>query len=385
MQFSEELHPDSFLSAVLDNVGVALVVVDKQGRFVFTNQAALRMLGHAESLDGISLEDWRRNYVFRDDQGRPIPMEQAPILRALAGEQIPPQDIDVTLPDGRRKYLHAAGHPFSVLGMTGVFVVITDETEQIKLRRGLERAQNAETLGLVVREVAHDLNNMISVISGNVALINADERVPETAQARLKQITVALEKGSSLAKRLARRGPAQELQPRPAQINELVNVALELVNPLLKNRVRVKTELGSLSTVKVDLSRIEQVLVNLILNALEAMPEGGELTLGTEMVERAAATGIELDNGKGKRATSFVRITLTDTGIGIPEKLQTCIFDPFFTSKPAGTGLGLASAYAVVHQHGGSISVQSAPNKGAKFSIYLPVEEEALASAERAA
>ena len=387
MQSLAELHPDTFLSAVLDDVGVALVVVNEEGRFALTNQAALDILGHPGRLDGISLEEWRRDYVFRDDQGRPIPTELAPMLRALAGEQIPPQDIDVTLPDGRRKYLHAAGHPFSVFGVTGMFVIITDETEQIKLRRGLEQAQNAETLGLVVRGLAHDLKNMISVISGNVALLQADECVPETAQTRLKQITLALERGSSLATRLARHSQAQELQPRPAQINELVKVALELVNPLLKNRVRVKTELGALSVVEVDVSRMEQVLVNLILNALEAMPEGGELTLRTEMVERSVATGIELLKGEGKRATSFVRITVADTGIGIPEKLQTYIFDPFFTTKPVGTGfgIGLASAYAVVRQHGGSITVQSAPSEGAKFSIYLPVAEKASTSTERAA
>src|SRR5262245_12888322 len=164
MQSLQELHPDTFLSALLDNVGVALIVVDQQSRFALTNQAALHIFGHPERLDGISLEECRRDYLSRDDQGRPIPTEQAPILRALAGEEIPPQDIDVTLPDGRRKYVHAAGHRFSVLGMTGVLVVITDETEQIKLRRSLERAQNAESLGFVARGLAHDLNNMISVI-----------------------------------------------------------------------------------------------------------------------------------------------------------------------------------------------------------------------------
>ena len=117
------------------------------------------------------------------------------------------------------------------------------------------------------------------------------------------------------------------------------------------------------------------------------MPEGGELTLRTEMVERAAVTGIELDTDEGKRATSFVCITVADTGIGIPEKLQTYIFDPFFTTKPVGTGsgIGLASVLAVVRQHGGSITVQSAASGGAKFSIYLPVEEMAATGAERAA
>jgi PAS domain S-box-containing protein len=381
-----ELHPEVFLHAVLDNVGVAMVVIDAQGRFVFTNRAALRMLGQTGSLGGISLEEWRHDYVFRDRQGRPIPAEQAPIMRALAGEQVPPQDLDVTLPNGQRKWLHAAGHQFSVFGMTGVLAIVTDETEQIKLRRALEQAQATEGLALLVGGLAHDLNNMLSVLSENLALLRADEGVPKAAQSRLKHMTVALRRGSALATRLARYRHGQELQPRPVQINDLVKSVLRLVRPLLKGRIHAKTELGLLPVVEVDASRIEQVLVNLALNALDAMPQGGELALRTEMVEHAAVTGIGLDEDKGKEATSFVCITVADTGIGIPENLHTSIFDPFFTTKPEGKGgLGLASAYATVSQHCGFIKVQSSPNAGAKFSIYLPAEKRASASQERAA
>jgi signal transduction histidine kinase len=106
------------------------------------------------------------------------------------------------------------------------------------------------------------------------------------------------------------------------------------------------------------------------------MPEGGELTLGTALVERLAAAEIESDEGEGNGATSFVCVTVADTGIGIPENLQNNIFDPFFTTKPQGSGLGLATAYAIVRQYCGFIEVQSAPGAGAKFSIYLPSKEE---------
>jgi len=196
----------------------------------------------------------------------------------------------------------------------------------------------------------------------------------------------ALKRGASLAKRLARYSRAQEPQTRAAQINDLVNVALELVHPLLQDRVSVKTELGLVPAVEVDPSRIEQVLVNLILNALDAMPEGGELTLRTALVEGLAAEEIESDEGEGKRATSFVCVTVADTGIGIPKKLQSKIFDPFFTTKPCGkgSGLGLATAYAIVRQHNGFIKVQSTPGAGAKFTIYLPVEENPPISPRRA-
>jgi PAS domain S-box-containing protein len=377
MSSTPGLHPETFLHAVLDNVGVALLVIDSEGRFVFTNQAALRMFGSAGSLDRLCVDKVRRNYVFRDSQRRPIPLEQAPIMRALAGEEVPPQRVEVILPDGRTKWLHAAGHQFSVFGLTGVFVIITDETEQVELRLALEQAQRAEALGLLAGGLVHDLNNMLSLISGNIAILQADGNVSENTQARLQQMTLAVKKGAALANRLARYSRAREPHTSAVQINDLVNVALELVEPLLKDRVSVKTELGSVPVVEVDPSRIEQVLVNLILNALDAMPEGGELTLRTALVDRLAAAEIELHQGQRERAASFVCVTVADTGIGIPEKLQKDIFYPFFTTKPEGrgSGLGLATASAIVRQHNGFINVQSAPGAGAKFSIYLPAKE----------
>jgi PAS domain S-box-containing protein len=372
------LHPEALLHAVLDNVGVALVAVDGQGKFVFTNQAALKMFGVRLGLNGLSLEEWRRDYVFRDSQGQPLAAEQAPILRALAGEQVPPQDMDVTLPDGRRKWLHAAGHHFSVLGVTGVFVIITDETEEIELRRALERAQRIETLGLIVGELAHDLNNMLSIISENLALLQADGSVPETAYERLQQMATALHKGTALATRLVRYRQEQKLKIRSVQVNDLVTAALELIHPLLKGRVRVHAELGALPMVEADPSRIEQVFVNLIVNALNAMPEGGDLTVRTELLKRDAVPDRHADEGEGQSVTSFVCVTVADTGIGIPEDIQDRIFETFFTTKPEGkgSGLGLASAYAIVRQHSGHISVQSAPGAGAKFNIYLPVRKQ---------
>ena len=372
------LHPETFLHAVLDNVGVALLVIDSEGRFIFTNEAALQMFGSAGSLNRLSLEEVRRNYVFRDSQRRPIAPEQAPVMRALAGEEVQAQEIEVTLPDGRRKWLLASGHNFSILGVTGVFVIVTDVTEQVELRRSLDQAERAEALGLLAGGLVHDLNNMLSVISGNIALAQAGEDVPETVQTRLQQITIAVKKGAALAKRLARYSRAQEPHTRSVQLNDLINVALELVHPLVKDRVCVKTELGLLPAVEVDPSRIEQVLVNLILNALDAMPEGGELSLCTSLVDRLAVAEIDSNESAAQRTTSFVCVTVADTGIGIPEKLQSYIFDPFFTTKPRGkgSGLGLASAHAIVRQHNGFIKIQSAPGAGAKFSIYLPSKEE---------
>ncbi|HEY6304892.1 MAG TPA: ATP-binding protein [Candidatus Angelobacter sp.] len=367
------LHPQSLLQSILDSVGVALAVIDRDGKFVFTNQAALKMLGATASLSGVSFEEWRRGYVFRDSLGRVIPTEEAPLLRALAGEAIDPQYVGLTLPDGRINWLHAAGHPFSVMGLHGVLVIVTDDTERVELRRAAERAQRVDAIGVLAGGLAHDFNNMLSVISENVALSLAEPDVPAAVRDRLQQMELALEKGAALARRLVQFSRAQEIETQPVQINEAVNTALELVRPLLGKRVRVKTELASnLPFVEADRTEIEQALVNLILNALDAMPEGGELALHTEAVPADAVSA-----DKNDRTKQFVLITVADTGTGIPENLQDSIFDPFFTTKRdgKGAGLGLSSVQRIVHQHNGHIKMQSAPGKGTKFSIYLPVEE----------
>lgn len=369
------LQPQSLLQTVLDHVGVALAVIDRERRFVFTNQAAFDMFGAAENLP---IAEWRRHYKFHDSQGREIPEGQAPIMRAFAGEEVEPHDVRMTHPDGRFKWLHIAGHSFSVLGLTGVFLIVADETEQIELRRAMERAQRIEEFGVLAGGLAHDFNNILSVLSGNVALALSDDSVPEV-RLRLQEMQAALKTGTALVARLMQYSPTQDTQIRFVQINEVVNAALMLARPLFKGRVRVKTEMSdSLPPVQADFSRLEQVLLNLILNALDAMPEGGELSLCTELVSSDAVHG--RNEGKGQ----LVLTTITDDGIGIPENLLLSIFHPFFTTKRGGkgAGLGLSSAQAIVRQHKGHIEVQSTPGAGTKFSIYLPVAEGSATSAE---
>jgi two-component system, cell cycle sensor histidine kinase and response regulator CckA len=364
------LQPPALLQAVLDSVGAALAVVDKDGRFVFTNKAMLSMFEAQGDLSGVSLLEWRRNYRFQDSQGRDIPPEDAPIMRALAGQPVEPQYFRVTLPDGRRKWFHAAGHQFSVLGLAGVFVVATDETEDVELRRNQEQYQRLAAVGLLAGGLTHDFNNMLSIVSGNLTLALSDPDVPEITRNRLQQVEIAVEKGSALSRRLLQYSRARNLQIQHVHINEVVKTALELVQPLLGNRIRLKTELQQgLPALEADPGELEQVLVNLVMNAMDAMPEGGELELRTELACPATIPG-----DKDETPRQYVLISVADTGVGIPEDFQTRIFEPSFTTKPGnGAGLGLSSAYGIVCQHGGRITVQSSPGAGAKFNIYLPV------------
>ena len=361
------LQPPTLLQAVLDDVGVALAVIDKGGRIIFHNQAASNLFGAAENL---SAEEWRRDYKLHDSQGRDIPPDQGPIARALAGEEVGPQEVRVTLPDGRVKWLHAAAHAFSVLGLAGMFVIVTDETEEIELRKAMERLQRIEEFVVLAGGLAHDFNNILSVVSNNVALALGDEGVQESTRTRLEEMAAALKKGATLVARLMQYSSVQDTTMRPLQINGVVSAALDLARPLIRGRVRVKAELANdLPAVQGDPARLEQVFVNLILNALDAMPGGGELALCTKLVPSAAVPGKKYQENK-----QFVLITVADTGIGIPDNIRGSIFDTFFTTKPdgKGAGLGLSSALAIVHQHNGYIEVQSAPGAGTTFRIFLP-------------
>jgi len=370
-------HPPGLIEAILDDVGVALMIVNNEGRVVLANRAALRILGEKEVGDGLTFAEWRRTYRIQDTQGRDIPVEECALTRLLAGEAVEPQDLRIILPDGRSKWLHAAGHRFSVLGLSGVLIVICDETEQVDLRRTAEQLQRLEAAGVLAGGLAHDFNNMLAVVTENLSLALADPEVPEATRQRLQQMSLALRKGSDLVSRLVQFSHTHEIETRPVQMNRVVETALELVRPMLGNNVRLATHLHpGLPAIEAAPAEIEQVLVNLVLNALDAMPSGGELTVETDLAGPDAVSC-----HPGERPEQFITISVADNGIGIPESLQAMIFEPFFTTKPPGkgAGLGLATAYGIVRQHHGSIKVLSQPGAGTKFTIYLPVRKASTA------
>ena len=375
-------HPAGLLEAVLDDVGVALGIIDKSGKVVLANKAMARIFGEENEIRGVAFTEWRRAFRFQDSEGRDIPTDDCALTRLLAGEPVLPQDLRVILPDGRSKWLHAAGHRFSVLGLTGVLVVICDETEQVDLRRAAEQYHRLESAGVLAGGLAHDFNNMLSVVSENVALALSDPGVPEVTRERLQQMSLALKKGSDLVSRLVQFSRTHELATRRVQINQVVVTALELVRPMLGKSVRLTTNLHpGLPLIEAAPAEIEQVLVNLVLNALDAMPAGGELTIATDLAGADAVGSHE-----GERPEQFISISVADNGVGIPESLQAMIFEPFFTTKPPGkgAGLGLATAYGIVRQHQGSIKVQSRPGAGTKFTIYLPVKKTSASKKEAA-
>jgi signal transduction histidine kinase len=376
-----ETDPGTLLLTVLENVGLAVAVVDEQGKIAFANKKALTMWGPHSVVAGASFAQWRSSYRVQDWQGQDIPIENAPILRALTGENIGPRDFRVTLPDGDVKWMHAICERFSVYGITGLLLIMADETEQVLLRNALQQFEQLKSLGRLTRGMIHDLNNMFSIVAESLYLVRTDEGVPLPARGHLQQADTALKKGMALVKKLGQFSRAQKLQIQPFAINQAINTAVELVRPLFGSRIRVKLALDQdLPMVEGDAGEIEQALVNLILNAVDAMPNGGELSLSSELAKHDSPG----KNGEkpGETLGSFVLITVADTGVGIPEDIQPRIFEPFFTTKTEkrGTGLGLPSVYGIVQQHHGEITVHSVPGQGTRFSIYLPVSEGSAAA-----
>jgi len=358
------MNPSNLLEAIFEQVFIAVAVVDEQHRVVYANEHAFEIFGVPRTANISQFEDLLRQCHYFDASGNEIPVGQLPIERALAGDDVPPHNMMVILPDRSFRWLHITNFRFSVIGLSGALMVGTDETREIELQRVAAKVQKAEVLSTLAGALAHNLNNVISIISlGTFACMQRPDVGPET-RATLQQISEAARHASELIKRLAQFSRTQHLETKPTALNELIRNSLELIRPLVSSNIKVVAELRpDLPDVEIDPVEMEQVILNLMLNARDAMPQGGQLTIATDLGRPDATT-----NGKGKEC---VTLTVADTGSGMAENVVEHIFEPFFTTKPNGTGLGLASAMGIVRQHGGDIKVQSAVGNGTKFTIYL--------------
>lgn len=246
-----------------------------------------------------------------------------------------------------------------------------DVTERMQLEEQLRNAQQMEVVGRLAGGVAHDFNNILSIIMGHGELLLRTGEVDERVRNGLEQIRRAAERAAALTQQLLAFGRKQVLQPRVLDLNESVAEIQMMLARVIGEDIELVASLHpSLSPVKADPNQIEQVLMNLAINARDAMPQGGRLTMETSDTELTGEQARECDLPAGR----YVMLKVTDTGHGIEAAALAHIFEPFFTTKPRGkgTGLGLATVYGILKQSGGSIRVESEPNRGTVFRIYLP-------------
>lgn len=252
---------------------------------------------------------------------------------------------------------------------------VLDVSEKLNLEGQLRQAQKMESIGRLAGGVAHDFNNLLTVIQGHCGLLLMSRNIPAEEQEAIREINNASERAASLTRQLLTFSRKQVMQRRPLNLRDVVSQLTKMLTRLLGEDILLQcSHAQDLPPVNADRGMIEQVLMNLSVNARDAMPRGGRLTINTSVV---SLRGLHLASAPKGRTGRFVCISIADTGCGMDEATQDHIFEPFFTTKEVGkgTGLGLATVYGIVDQHGGWIDVTSQVGVGTIFRIFLPAVE----------
>ena len=395
-----ELHDsEERLRAVIAAAPIGLIFASApDGRITGGNAQAERILRHP-ILPSANVDEYGQWVGFHLD-GRQIEGHEYPLARALAGEERPELEASYQRGDGTQAYLKFIGAPVRRAGgeIVGGVVASLDvdrerraeaalkdlnatlerrveerSAELLLAEQALRQAQKMEAVGQLTGGIAHDFNNMLAIVLGSLDLLK--RRLPADDARALKyteQAMVGARRAATLTQRLLAFSRRQPLQPVPVDVNRLVTGMSELLRGSLGGAVQLETVLaGGTWPVFADPNQLENVILNLGINARDAMPDGGRLTVETQNAHldaRYVATEAGVAPGQ------YVLIAVTDSGTGMPESVVAKAFDPFFTTKPVGkgTGLGLSQVHGFVHQSGGHVKIYSEVGVGTTVKLYLP-------------
>ena len=372
------LERSNMLRTLTEASPLAIVVEDLEGKVQMWNPAAERVFG----------------WTVGETLGRPLPSllddnkadHRHLHERVLEGEAFTALEAQRRKKDGAVISVSIWTAPLraSTGRITGIVEVIGDITERKKLEAQLRQAQKMEGIGRLAGGIAHDFNNLLTAILGYADMLTRELPAPvseapdasghdwQRVQDGVQQIRLAAERAATLTQGLLAFSRSQVLQPTIVDVNTVVGGMQALLRRLIGENVDLATFLDpALARVKADVSQLEQVIMNLIVNAKDAMPNGGKLTIETanvELDETYAHTRVAVIPG------SYVRLAVSDNGCGMDADTKLRVFEPFFTTKERGkgTGLGLSTVYGIVKQSGGYVWVYSEPDHGTTFKVYLP-------------
>jgi two-component system cell cycle sensor histidine kinase/response regulator CckA len=355
--------PDS-VPALLGNLPLGLALADRDGRLTFMNAAFAETAGAPEDAPLL----YPTELVVDEDKAM-----VSDAVRRAAGGLRKPRDLRIRLKNRpeEQTILTVARSPG--LGASEVVLSLKDNREQMKLERQIAQATKMQAVGQLAGGVAHDFNNILTAVIGYCDLMLLRHTPGDADFDDVNQIRQNANRAANLVRQLLAFSRQQTLRPQILQVSDVVGELSHLLKRLLGETVTLSVRHGrNVGPVRVDPGQLEQVIVNLAVNARDAMPDGGELTISTHAVGAAEvkALGYEM-----MPAADYVAIAVRDTGTGIPQDIIGKIFEPFFTTKEfgKGTGLGLSTVYGIVKQTGGFIFADSREGEGTTFTIYLPL------------
>ena len=373
---------ERWLSTTLNSIGDAVIATDDQQLVSFMNPLAEALTGwqRGEALG----REVSTVFQMMSDNGGAIPA--GPVQRALQeGAVVYVNDQVLRCRDGTTTPIDASaalirGEEEQVLGVVLAFRDISErkreEQARARLQAQLHQAQKMEALGVLTGGIAHDFNNLMTTVIGYSSLLLSKISDQDPMHHRIESIKRAGEQAASLTQQILAFSRRQTSQPQVLDLNAVIGDLETMFQQLLGEKTELTLSLEpGLSYVKVDPAQIERVIMNLVVNAYEAMPGGGKIIVSTENV---VVDGDLYPPRPEQEAGRYVCLSVIDTGVGMDAETRQRIFEPFFSTKEEGTGLGLSVVYGVVRQHGGWIDVASEPGRGCTFRIYLPAVFENL-------
>jgi two-component system cell cycle sensor histidine kinase/response regulator CckA len=371
----------------LSSIGDAVLATDVYGRITYMNPIA-------EALTGWTLADAKGSPIgavlsFTRGAGSQAVSPSVEVLQAGHALRFDADDLFLTSRNAAVIPIDSSAAPITDANgcITGVVMAIRDIRGRRLAENALEdaqeelfQAQKMESLGRLASGVAHDFNNLLAVINGCAEMALEDPSLSGETRVLLTDIVQAGLRGASVTRQFTAFGRRESLRPQSLDLNELVTNLVARLHRLIREDIELSLELASVPVVAfADPIQVEQIVTNLVVNARDAMPSGGRLTVGIRSVQVSEADARET----GAEPGHYAVLTVSDTGNGIDEAIRGHIFEPYFTTKGVGggSGLGLATVYGIAKQSGGSVAVRSALGQGSSFAVYLPAMPTAVGRA----
>jgi len=365
--FEQDLKKSEALyRTVIENTGTATVIIEADNLISFANKKFEELSGY-QNREVVNQKKWEE-FIPQNRQGQ----NKEYIGESKKNREPVSYQYETKFINSKEEIKNVLITTALIPGTRRSVVSVIDLTDKKKLEQQLQQAQKLESVGNLAAGVAHDFNNILTVIQVNNEMADMKLKPNSTLSKHIKNIDKATERATKLTEQLLLFSRKHNIQKIPVNLNECIQNLLKMLNRLIGEDIDICTELAEdLWKIEGDINNLEQVIMNLVVNARDAMPKGGEISIVTDNINISKSSVKHIPDSQ---AGEYVRLMIEDTGCGIEEELQDKIFDPFFTTKDnnQGTGMGLSVVYGIIRRHNGWINLYSEPGSGTIFKIYFP-------------